>query len=202
MMSVTQIIISAIAIIFTLVTHEFAHAYIALLNGDNTAKSQNRLTLNPLKHLDPLGTLCMVLFRFGWAKPVPINPNNFKNYRFGMFSVSIAGIIINLITAFLSIILNIFIDHEIINLLLNMVTSYGIIFAVFNFIPIPPLDGSKILASILPFSFTKFIYKYEKYSSLILIGLLYLGIIDKILMPTVNYIYKFMILIISAMGII
>lgn len=197
-----NIIITAIAIIFTLVTHEIAHGYVALLNGDDTAKNLGRLSPNPLKHLDPLGTLSMLIFKFGWAKPVPINPNKFKNYRLGMFTVSIAGIIVNLLTAFISVILLTFAKNIILVNLLKALLSYGVIFAIFNLIPIPPLDGSKILASLLPIKFTHFMYKYERYSSIILIILLFSGIIDKLLIPLVNLTFKFLIDIVSFMGLL
>lgn len=197
-----NIIITAIAIIFTLVTHEIAHGYVALLNGDDTAKNLGRLSPNPLKHLDPLGTLSMLIFKFGWAKPVPINPNKFKNYRLGMFTVSIAGIIVNLLTAFISVILLTFAKNIILVNLLKALLSYGVIFAIFNLIPIPPLDGSKILASLLPIKFTNFMYKYERYSSIILIILLFSGIIDKLLIPLVNLTFKFLIDIVNFMGLL
>lgn len=202
MLNTENILITAIAIIFTLVTHEIAHGYIALLNGDDTAKNLGRLSPNPLKHLDPLGTLSMLLFRFGWAKPVPINPNKFKNYRLGMFTVSIAGIVVNLFTAFISIILLSFVRNIILINFLKALVSYGIIFAVFNLIPIPPLDGSKILASLLPIKFTNFMYKYQRYSSIVLIILLFSGAIDRLLIPIVNFTFRFLIDIVNFMGLL
>lgn len=202
MLNTENILITAIAIIFTLVTHEIAHGYIALLNGDDTAKNLGRLSPNPLKHLDPLGTLSMLLFRFGWAKPVPINPNKFKNYRLGMFTVSIAGIVVNLFTAFISIILLNFVRNIILINFLRALVSYGIIFAVFNLIPIPPLDGSKILASLLPIKFTNFMYKYQRYSSIVLIILLFSGAIDRLLIPIVNFTFRFLIDIVNFMGLL
>lgn len=193
-MDKTQIlsyIITAVSIIFVLVTHEWAHGYVAYLNGDTTAKDRGRLTLNPLKHLDLLGTISMIVFRFGWAKPVPINQFNFKKQRFGLFTVAIAGIIINLLTAFICLLIMYNIQlNEIVFVLLDHISFYGIVFAVFNLIPIPPLDGSKILASILPQKFQYFIYKYEKYSMLILVIFIASGLIDKIFSPMILFVYK------------
>lgn len=185
-------IITAVSIIFVLVTHEWGHAYVAYLNGDTTAKDRGRLTLNPFKHLDLLGTISMIVFRFGWAKPVPINQFNFKKQRFGLFTVAIAGIVINLITAFVCLLIMYNIQlNEIVFVLLDRISFYGIVFAVFNLIPIPPLDGSKILASILPKKFQYFIYKYEKYSMLILVIFIASGLIDKIFSPMILFVYKF-----------
>ena len=92
----------AVAILFVLCPHEFAHAYVAYKNGDPTAKIYGRMTLNPLKHLDPVGFILFALVGFGWAKPVPINANNFRNYKSGMFTTAIAGVCINLIIAFIA----------------------------------------------------------------------------------------------------
>lgn len=184
-------IITAVSIIFVLVTHEWGHAYVAYLNGDTTAKDRGRLTLNPFKHLDLLGTISMIIFRFGWAKPVPINQFNFKKQRLGLFTVAIAGIVINLLTAFICLLIMYNIQlNEIAFVLLDRISFYGIVFSVFNLIPIPPLDGSKILASILPKKFQYFIYKYEKYSMLILVIFIASGLIDKIFTPMILFVYR------------
>src|SRR5574344_885689 len=184
-------IITAVSIIFVLVTNEWDHAYVAYLNGDTTAKDRGRLTLNPFKHLDLLGTISMIIFRFGWAKPVPINQFNFKKQRLGLFTVAIAGIVINLLTAFICLLIMYNIQlNEIAFVLLDRISFYGIVFAVFNLIPIPPLDGSKILASILPKKFQYFIYKYEKYSMLILVIFIASGLIDKIFTPMILFVYR------------
>lgn len=196
MVNLFDTIVTAVALLFVLVTHEYAHAIVALWNGDNTAKNHGRLTLNPLKHLDLYGTLFLIIFKFGWAKPVPINTSNFKNKRFGLFTVAIAGIVINLLTAFLFSILLVFLEisgfeisEYIIKFIFNVI-MYGIVFAVFNFIPIPPLDGSKILASFLPKQFEIFIYKYERYFYILLLVLLYTNTIDRILQPIISFIYQ------------
>lgn len=185
-----DIISRILSILIIIITHELAHAYIAYLNGDDTAKNRGRLSLNPFKHLDPVGTLSMLVFRFGWAKAVPINPNNFRNRRFGLFTVSIAGIVINLITAFLAmfILVKFNISFHFIHIFLNDLVIYGVVMAVFNLLPIPPLDGSKILASILPYSFENFIQTYERQSFMILILIIGTRMVNNILNPIIYFI--------------
>lgn len=191
---IVAIVIQIIAILFVLVTHEFAHAYVAYKFGDTTAKDMGRLSLNPLKHLDLIGTLSLFLFRFGWAKPVPINSNNFKNHKLGMFCVSIAGIVINLITALIALfIIYLFQLDGVFYLLFNNIFIYGIVFAIFNILPIPPLDGSKMIATFLPLNWQYKIYEYEKYGSIVLIFLISMGIINKIMYPLIKSIANFYI---------
>ncbi|MGF0039177.1 site-2 protease family protein [Peptoniphilaceae bacterium SGI.131] len=177
--------IGILALLYTIISHEIAHGLVAYWNGDPTAKNAGRLSLNPLIHLDLFGTLCLIVFKFGWAKPVPIDERNFKNRRVGLFAVSIAGITTNLISAVIAILLIILLADKNAYLysFFSYVAIYGIYFAIFNLLPIPPLDGSKILASFLPVNFEIFIYKYERIFNLLLILLLYMGIVSKFLAP-------------------
>lgn len=177
--------IGILALLYTIISHEIAHGLVAYWNGDPTAKNAGRLSLNPLRHLDLFGTLCLIVFKFGWAKPVPIDERNFKNRRVGLFAVSIAGITTNLISAVIAILLIILLADGNVYLyrFFSYVAIYGIYFAIFNLLPIPPLDGSKILASFLPVNFEIFIYKYERIFNLLLILLLYMGIVSKFLAP-------------------
>lgn len=174
MFSIIDFITTAIALLFVLVTHEVAHGMVALWNGDDTAKNYGRLTLNPVKHLDLYGTLFLLAFKFGWAKPVPINTNKFKNKSLGLFTVSIAGIVVNIFTAFIFMLGYYYFsvkgqDFPVsIHLFIEKIIMFGISFAVFNLIPIPPLDGSRIIASILPSKYQNFMFKYEKYSFILL----------------------------------
>ena len=150
-----------IPVLLSLPFHEYAHAYVSYRLGDPTAKDQGRLTLNPLKHLDPLGTLLMFIARIGWAKPVPINPMYYKNRKKGTLLVSLAGPVSNLILSFIFSIFFAILNLYLVN---NPVTgltvalagifylfiTVNVYLAIFNLIPVPPLDGSKILGGLLP----------------------------------------------------
>lgn len=180
----------ALALLYTIISHELAHGYMALWNGDETAKNYGRLTLNPLAHLDPKGLIFLILFKFGWAKPVPINDRNFKHRRLGLFLVSIAGVTVNFLSTFVAIGLIFWINpqNDFVFELLRYIALYGVFFGVFNLIPIPPLDGSKMLASFLPVKFEYFIYKYERYFNILLLILLFSNQITKFMDPLVKII--------------
>ena len=173
-----------VAIIF----HELSHGLAAYTLGDNTAKNSGRLTLNPIKHIDPVGFISMLVFKFGWAKPVPINPLNFKNRKRDTLLVSLAGPAANFIIAIAIVFvlkLNIITNYLVLEMLL-ITLWYNIMLGVFNLLPFPPLDGSKIVASLLPNKVEYYFYKYERYFYLILIVLIFTNMIDKILGPIIN----------------
>ncbi|MER3482586.1 MAG: hypothetical protein C4332_04970 [Meiothermus sp.] len=166
-------------LVVSLSAHEWGHAISALWMGDPTAKDMGRVSLNPLRHLDPFGTLLLLLVGFGWARPVPINPNNFRRYRLGLFVVSIAGIVINILIALtLTLVLRWLVgaypaevsaafqrnQHTLpgtLALAALLAASINLSLAVFNLLPIPPLDGSKILQSVLPSSVQPYLWRLE-----------------------------------------
>lgn len=183
-----DIIIRTIAVLVAIIPHEMAHGYAAYLCGDETAKNDGRLSLNPLHHLDPIGTICLIFFKFGWAKPVMINPNNFRDRKKGTFFVSIAGVLTNFILAIIAVIIMKYIrlSDFVFELFMN-IFWFNIILGVFNLIPIPPLDGSKLLFSFLPLKYEYYLIKYEKYGYIILLLLIMSNNLDKILIPMVNF---------------
>ena len=182
-----------IVAIFSIVIHEVAHGFVAKLNGDLTAKERGRLTLNPSAHLDPIGVFMMLLVGFGWAKPVPVNPNNFTNRKRGIFTVSIAGISANVIVAGISLLLYFLLfpiqykidyavaSNPIVSVLLTFMYSLLILnvqinmmLAFFNILPIYPLDGFNMINTFLPYG-NGFQKVMVKYGSFILIGLILIG---------------------------
>lgn len=180
-------IIYIAAFILSIVAHEYSHGYAAYRLGDDTAKRAGRLTLNPIAHVDLMGLICMIIFKFGWAKGVPINPLNFKNRKKDTIIVSFAGITMNIIIAIISaLMLKLPIYNEYILLFLFYLILVNLMLAIFNLLPFPPLDGSKILVSLLPTKIEYYFYKYEKYLYVILVILVATGTIDKIISPILN----------------
>ena len=209
------------ALLFALTCHEYAHGYAAYTQGDFYAKSMGRLSLNPFKHLDPLGTLCMLIFGFGWAKPVPIVPSNFKNGRKSLLLVAVAGVFANFLLAFLSILFLYFFWYIIwpavpwfstdmgasIALVIQMFFQYfasiNIALAVFNLVPIPPLDGYKIVKELFENGRNmRTFMSVERYATIILLAFLFLsnrlGIIGGISSAVLNGIQSVIGLIFTA----
>ena len=177
-------ILLAIPLMYSVILHELAHGWVAYRMGDPTAKRLGRLSLNPLRHLDPIGTLMLFLFGFGWAKPVPVNFSNLHNTRKGLILVSSAGIITNMLLAFLAFFLYRFLSPEpsgVLSTLLYYLAQINIILASFNLIPIPPLDGSKILMGFAPAGLQYTLSRLEPYGFFIIIGLLYFGALDPLI---------------------
>ena len=173
-----KLLISYPIFIFSLVLHELSHAYMADFLGDPTPRRTGRLTLNPFKHLDLLGTLLFLFCHFGWAKPVQVNASNFRNPDKAMVSVALAGPLCNLFLALLSAIvlrLSLFItrDATVINIVFNIcfyATSVNVLLAVFNLIPIPPLDGSRLVHYLLPDRYKASYYQFaQQYALFIMI---------------------------------
>lgn len=176
------------ALLVGLTLHEFAHAFVAYKLGDPTAKNMGRLSINPLKHLDWVGALFLLVFHFGWAKPVPVNPMYFRGDRKkGMLWVSLAGPLTNLIIALLvAIIWKVIDPGGTTAIVLALMFYINLILAVFNIIPVPPLDGSKILAGLLPSRYMNIIFNIERYGFAILLLLSLTGILSQILNPGVR----------------
>ena len=185
-MQIQTLLLIAPPILLALTFHEFAHAYVANRLGDDTAKQIGRLSLNPLRHLDPLGTIMIFLVHFGWAKPVPVNPYRLKNPKKDMLWISAAGPAANMILALASgILLRLIVAtageadrHSFMGLLTYVVfmsLQINLALAIFNILPIAPLDGSKILSGLLPAGFEKMLYFMERYGPFILLGLIIFG---------------------------
>lgn len=189
------------ALLFCLSVHEFAHAYTAYKLGDRTQKAMGRLTLNPFSHIDIAGFICIALFGFGWGKPVMIDDRNFKNKAAGNALTAFAGPCSNIIMAILfTIILKILLITDVIlptinsvvgSIILNMLIltiQFNVVFAIFNLIPIPPFDGSRILYFFLPAKGREYMYKIEQYSFIIVLVILVTGIGSKLVSPIVNFV--------------
>ena len=214
--NIFEIVWSIPAVLIAITFHEYWHGRMAYKLGDPTAAEAGRLTLNPLAHLDPVGTLMLLLFRFGWAKPVPVNFNRLNHPKRDMIYVSLAGPIANIVIAVIfALILRssyYFIgritfaqDTTFFNLIITLLRGWllflqtGVIInlalALFNLIPIPPLDGSKILLGFLPYPLA---YKFAKlesygYGNVILLILVFSGIIGKVLFPIVFFLFRFLV---------
>ncbi len=173
-----------IPLLYSIIIHELAHGWVAKKMGDSTAEWLGRLSLNPMKHLDPIGTLMLFLFGFGWAKPVPVNFNNLHDPRKGLILVSAAGIVANTIMAFIALFLLRVLNPApfgAFSLFLIFLAQINIMLAAFNLIPIPPLDGAKILMGFSSPQFQYALMRLEPYGFFIIIGLLYLGILNPLI---------------------
>ncbi len=190
-------------LVFSVMCHEVAHGFVALRFGDETAQRQGRLTLNPIPHIDPIGSIifpavCVLLHFpiFGWAKPVPVNPNRFSTYRAGVICVSLAGPLTNILLAavftaflYLSVVTG-FISASLLQRFVSQAVLLNLVLAVFNLIPIPPMDGSKILSALLPFELSRKFDSIEPYGFFIMMALIGTGILGRVLYPAVEFLYQ------------
>jgi len=205
MISPSLIIILPV-LFFSVVIHECAHGWVALKLGDPTARNAGRLTLNPLVHIDPIGTilfpLVLVLFRapvvFAWAKPVPVNPFHFRNPRRDMLWVGLAGpgsnILIAITAAVLLKVSAIFMGMGgPLGQLLMVIIFINLLLAVFNLIPIPPLDGSRVLTGLLPREAAYSYARLERFGLLILFALFYFGLIARVILPVVDFLFNLLL---------
>jgi Zn-dependent protease len=171
-----------IAVIVGITFHEFSHAAVATLQGDQTARSQGRLTLNPVAHLDPLGSIALLVAGFGWGRPVPITPTHMRNRRFGAVLVGLAGPAANFVIAIASVVALRIVDPtgttfdvDFSVRLLYTLVAVNVILGVFNLLPIPPLDGSTLLSVVLPPSRQHIVQFLDQYGIFLLLGLLILA---------------------------
>ena len=180
-----NIVLSVVPSLLCITFHEVSHGYVAYRLGDTTAKDAGRLTLNPLKHIDPMGLLMMVVFKFGWAKPVPVNPNYFKKPKQGMAVTALAGPVSNLLLAILLLLIarGVYIRAALTGsfsatwfALLLDTASLSVGLGLFNLVPIPPLDGSKVLAVLLPDRAYDWLMHYERFGMLVLVMVISVGI--------------------------
>lgn len=201
MENIILFIVSAISLIIAITIHEFSHALAADKLGDPTPRSLGRLSLNPLKHLDLVGTLMLFLVHFGWGKPVPIDPYNLKNPKRDEMLISFAGPASNLIFATILALIIRFIPLNLLTtFLLSTIIQLNILLAVFNLIPIPPLDGSKILLNLLPNNISQqWEEAFNQYGFILLIVFLFLPIINGttlvsfIITPIMGFITKLLL---------
>lgn len=195
----------AFILLYSIILHELAHGKAAELMGDSTARMYGRLTLNPVPHLDLFGTLLpigLILMGspivFGWAKPVPINPYNFNDYKKGMLWTSSAGILTNLFVAWImaTVLRLLPAPQNDLTYVFQQALGFGvrinIVLAVFNLMPIPPLDGSKIFSMLLPYRYSQYIDRMEPYGFFILAFVFLSGIAQAVIFPIVSFIYNLM----------
>ncbi len=203
---ILDMLITVFCVFLSLTIHEFCHGYMAYLRGDNTAKRTGRLSLNPLHHLDPIGALCLLLFGFGWAKPVMVNAQNFKRktMKTDMVLTAIAGPLSNFLLAFVAVFISLLVANiangflvmggeimyyeELTNkyvvLVIRILQTLAVMnlgLGIFNLIPIPPLDGSKVLNAVLPTKYYFKIMQYEQFGFIALIILINLPIFNRLL---------------------
>ena len=199
---ILELALMAVVLLFSVIIHEVAHGYVALLNGDPTARMLGRITLNPIPHIDPIGTVVLPLLLlltgskilFGWAKPVPVNPLNYRNYRWGEITTSAAGPLSNLALAVMfSFILRLHLGGPGLTFLAYFGCSINIFLALFNLIPIPPLDGSHILATLLPRDLARLYAHLEPVGFILILVLFYSGLMSLVLMPLYRLIFSFLL---------
>ena len=192
---ISQWIIRIPVLLFAITIHEYAHGRAALWLGDPTAKNMGRLSLNPLPHIDPFGAICLFLFNFGWAKPVPVNPRYFKNIRKDTIIMALAGPLANILAAFIT---GILIRHFLLPWEVYLTTLIYLLFmniglGLFNLLPLPPLDGSHVLENALSPSTAQKYRKFGRYGPIVLIGIILLdnfahtGILSRVLIGPMKY---------------
>lgn len=202
--SLNELLIRIPPVLFALTIHEFAHGYVAHLCGDDTAKMRGRLTFNPLAHLDPIGTLCLMFGPLGWAKPVPVNPYNFRHLRRDDILVSLAGVAANLATAVaVAIVMRLALQSGfdyggsrpavVLWLMGHLLVRISIGLMIFNLIPLPPLDGSHVLRHMLPYHIASAYERAAPILSIAFLVLIFTGVLGTVLFPPVDSLVHFLL---------
>ena len=192
----TQMLLGIPGLIIAMTFHEYAHARAAVALGDFTPRLMGRLTLDPRAHLDPVGLIMLFLVRFGWAKPVVVNPSNFRRPKRDDILVSVAGPAMNLLLGFIAFYIMLFIRSHSIDVspitygIIQMIFIYNVNFAIFNMLPIPPLDGSHVLRNLLPPDLAHRYQSMERYSILIMIVFIATPLLGVVLMPLFQLVYS------------
>lgn len=195
--SLTTLVLMIPAVVIAFVFHEFAHAAVATAFGDPTPRRHGRLTLEPLAHIDWLGAFCLLFLNFGWAKPTPVQPAHYKNRFWGEILVSSAGVLMNLLLAFLFAVLEVVLRHYLVGRVnplvwtaISLVVQMNLVLVVFNLLPIPPLDGWQIVRPLLPPKIRWTLgAQLERWGTMIMLGLLLFGLIGFILSPALRVLY-------------
>lgn len=190
-----------IVLVFSAIIHEYMHGWMAFQLGDTTAKDMGRLTLNPISHIDPIGSILLpavLIFSnagivFGWAKPVPYNPYNLRDQKYGGAKVALAGPMANLITAlFFGMIIRFFpLENPMILGLFAIIVQINILLMVFNLVPIPPMDGSKVIMPFLPYNAQLFMARLEQYGMFLVLLFVMMGF--PLIIPIINFLFKLIV---------
>ncbi|MFC1892106.1 site-2 protease family protein [Thermodesulfobacteriota bacterium] len=200
-LNIEELLITVPIVLFSITIHEYSHGKAALSLGDPTAKNAGRLTLNPISHIDPIGAICLLLFHFGWAKPVPVDARYFQNPRRDIVLMALSGPVANFAAAFLAgLFFRYFpMDFIIYQKILLYIVIFNIALGLFNLLPIPPLDGSHVLENLLPPRASEKFRKVRRFAPFILIGVLLMdrffqtGILGKLLETPIKFLTKLLI---------